>query len=117
MRRGTAAQELADDAGRFHKRALKQADRARQGQDEAAGRLRLVTVLPMFEEELADWLLLDFDMLQAPPGVEWRADLAWTAAYARMQLPGEFHGYRCVYYATGSAADLTKPDVSIPFLP
>ena len=78
---------------------------------EAAGRLFPVTVLPMFEPQPTRVLLLDADKLVAPAGVDWRADLAWTASYVRRQLPVEFHACRCVYYATGSAADLTKSDL------
>ena len=47
-----------------------------------------------------------------PAGIEWRDDLAYTAAYLRQNnLPDGFHGRRCTYFATSSAADLTKPDL------
>ena len=49
--------------------------------------------------------------ITAPAGIDWRADFAWTAAFLRLRLPAEFHGCRCVHYATSSAADLTKPDL------
>ena len=105
------AGEFADGRGKFHKPAKKGAARDRQEADIAAGRLWPVSVLPTFEEQPTDWLLLDFDTVSAPAGVDWRDDLAWTAAYLRLQLPAEFHGARCVFYATSSAATLTKPDL------
>src|SRR3954453_14328408 len=111
QRRVHAAAELADARGKFHKPATSGDAQARQEADIKAERLWPVTVLPMFEEQAADWLLLDFDTVSAPAGVEWRDDLAWTAAYLRLKLPAEFHDARCVFYATASAADPTKPDL------
>ena len=92
-----ATVELVDARGRFHKLERKGPAKARQEADVAAGRLFWVTALPMFEEVPSDWLLLDFDKLQTPAGIDWRADLAWTAAFLRLQLPAEFHACRCVY--------------------
>ena len=104
--------ELADARGNFHKHATKKADRERQDADVAAGRLWPVNVLDMFAEEpAADWLLLDFDTVSAPAGVEWRDDPAWTASYLRLKLPAEFHDAKCVFYATASAADPGKDDL------
>ena len=80
-------------------------------QEIEAGRLRPVTVLPMFEEAPTNWALIDFDKLIAPAGLDWRADLAWAAGYARMQLPPECRSVQCTYFATSSAADLTEPDL------
>lgn len=97
LRRHRPQVEYADDHGRFHKTE--------------AGRRWPVTVLPMFEEQPTDWLLLDVDRARLPAGLDWRSDLAYTAAYARRLLPAAFHDARCVWYATGSAADLTKPDL------
>ena len=111
QRRIYAALELVDDGGRFQKITRKGAAAAWQEQQVATGRLSPVTVLPMFEPQPTRVLLLDADKLIAPAGVDWRADLAWTASYVRHQLPVEFHACRCVYYATASAADLTKPDL------
>src|SRR4051812_5412938 len=105
------AGELVDGRGKFHKYSKKPAERVRQDADIAAERLWPGTVLPMFQEQAADWLLLDFDTVSAPAGVDWRADLAWTAAYLRLQLPPEFHDARCVFYATSSAVDPSKPDL------
>ena len=101
------AGEFADARGKFHKHAKKPAERARQEADVAAGRLWPVTALPMFEEQAADWLLLDFDTVSAPAGVDWRADLAWTAAYLRLQLPAEFHDADAC--STPLARRLTRP--------
>ena len=82
-----------------------------QRQQIEAGRLYPATVLPAFEPQPTGVLLLDFEKIMAPAGIDWRADLAWTAAFLRMRLPAEFHPCKCVHYATGSAADLTKPDL------
>ena len=111
QRRVYAAVELVDDAGRFQKRARKGTAEVWQQREIEAGRLRPVTVLPAFEEQPTRVLLLDFERIAAPAGMEWRDDLAWTAAFLRQRLPAEFHPCKCVYYATGSAADLTKPDL------
>ena len=57
-------------------------------------------------------VLLDFERVMLPAGIAWRDDLAYTAAYLRQNnLPDGFHGRRCTYFATSSAADLTKPDL------
>jgi hypothetical protein len=103
--------EFADSRGNFHPPAKNGAARDRQEADIAAERLWPVTVLPMFEEQPIDWLLLDFDTVSAPAGVEWRDDPAWTASYLRLKLPPEFRDARCCYYATSGAADPTKPDL------
>ena len=111
-RRVYAAAELADDGGRFHKPARKGADEFKQRQEVEAGRLRPVTVLPAFEAIPTALVLLDFERVMLPAGIEWRDDLAYTAAYLRQNnLPDGFHGRRCTYFATSSAADLTKPDL------
>ena len=91
QRRIYAAAELADDAGRFHKPARKGTAEVWQRQQIEAGRLRPVTVLPAFEEQPTRVLLLDFEKIMAPAGIDWRADLAWTAAFLRLRLPAEFH--------------------------
>jgi len=111
-RRVYAAAELADDRGRFHKPARKGADEFKQRQDVEAGRLRPVTVLPAFEAVPTALVLLDFEKVVLPAGIAWRDDIAYTAAYLRQNnLPDGFHGRRCTYFATSSAADLTKPDL------
>ena len=65
--------------------------------------------LPMFEEQGTAWVLLDYDKVQGEP--DWRSDLPGTAMWLRDRLPEPFHGASCWYQATGSAADLTKPDL------
>ncbi len=109
-RRIYAALELVDGQGRWHKPARKGAAEAWQQQRIEAGLLNWATALPMFEERPTRILLLDFDKAMMPAGVEWRADLSYTAAFLRRTLPIEFHDAKCCYYATSSAADPTKPD-------
>ena len=111
QRRVYAAVELVDDRRRLQKPARRGGAALWQEQEIAAGRLWPVTVLPAFVEQLTDWLLFDFDKINAPAGIDWRTDLAWTAAYLRLRLPAEFHAARCAFFATSSAADLTKPDL------
>ena len=111
LRRAYARQEFADCRGRFHAPARKGTAEVWQRQQVEAGRLHPVTVLPMFEEQPTDWLLLDFEGVTLPAGLDWRADLAYTADFLRRRLPLEFHGAPCVFYATSSAADPIKPDL------
>ena len=110
-RRLYAAGELADDSGRFHKPARKGTAELWQRQEIAAGRLRSVTILPPYEAAATDVMMLDFEKITLPAGIDWRADLGYAAACLRLKLPPGFHGRRCTYFATSSAADLTKPDL------
>lgn len=87
-----------------HGRRVSKAMAGRQG-----GPLFETIWLPTLIEEPTAWLLLDFEKLQGPP--QWRGDLAGTAAWLRQRLPTPFATARCWYQATGSAADLTKPDL------
>ena len=66
LRRLYAAVELADDRGKFQKPARSGLAAEWQQREVEAGRLRQVTVLPMFEEIAVDHVLLDFDGVTMP---------------------------------------------------
>lgn len=110
-RRIYAAVELVDDQGRLQRPARKGTAEVWQQQQLEAGRLRRATMLPAFEEVPTRILLLDFERITMPAGIPWRDDLAYSAAFLRRKLPAELQSCACVYYATSSAADPTKPDL------
>jgi hypothetical protein len=103
--------EFAGILGQRVKQEPSAAKQAQQHRLVEAGALFPVTFLPMFEEQAADWVLLDFDGVPAPGGSDWREDLTSTADHLRSLLPAAFHRARCWFQATGSAADPTKPDL------
>ena len=98
--------------GRFHKPARKGSAELWQRQEIEAGRLRPVTVLPTHEAVADRRPVARFREDHLASRHRLADDLAYTAACLRqIKLPAEFHGRRCTYFATSSAADLTKPDL------
>ena len=104
QRRIYAAEELADNAGRFQKQARKGTAEVWQRQQAEAGRLRPVTVLPAFEEQATRVLLLDFDGIRRPP-----------ASIGEPTSHGPPHSCGCGCRPSSMAADAsTTPPVARP---
>lgn len=64
-----------------------------------------------FEDAARAWLMVDFDSVAEPDGVDFAAQPARCASYLRAQLPSPFHTARCVWHASGSAG--FKPGVRL----
>jgi hypothetical protein len=80
----------------------------------ASGQLVDATLLAPFVE-VPSWIVsLDFDRLAMPDGGDWRPRMAEAARYCRSRLPDPFRTAACIYWPTGSAGDLSKPDLGGP---
>ncbi len=55
-----------------------------------------------FEDAAQAWSAHDFDSIECPPWLDWRAEPAAAAAYLRTLLPPEFHEAACWWSFTGS---------------
>lgn len=64
-----------------------------------------------FEDAARSWLMVDFDSVPEPDGVDFAAQPARCASYLRAQLPSPFAQARCVWHASGSAG--FKPGVRL----
>lgn len=64
-----------------------------------------------FEDVPRAWLMVDFDSVPEPDGVDFVTAPAKCAEYLRAQLPRPFHTARCVWQATGSAG--LKPGIRL----
>lgn len=64
-----------------------------------------------FEDVPRAWLMVDFDSVPEPDGVDFPSQPERCAQYLRAQLPSPFHTARCVWQATGSAG--FKPGIRV----
>jgi hypothetical protein len=106
-----AERSYASPDGRRVKADLSPDGAAEQRRLVEAGELYPTCWLPMFKAQASRVVMIDFDHVKAPGGLEWRNDLVFTADHLRSLLPAEFHDVCCWYQATGSAADPTKADL------